>query len=91
MNEGIALLLALCGGVLLGLLFFGGLRWTVQKGMASRNPGLWFFVSLLFRVAVTVIGFYFIAANDWKRALMCAIGFFAVRVVMIRNALKAHE
>jgi len=43
MNETASLFFALLGGLALGTFFFGGLRWTVHKGMMSNKPGLWFF------------------------------------------------
>ena len=47
MNETLSLVLALVAGVLLGAIFFGGLWWTVRKGVSSKQPALWFFGSLL--------------------------------------------
>ena len=47
---------AACPGVrcrlLLGAFFFGGLWWTVQKGVTSETPALWFLGSLLLRTGV---------------------------------------
>ena len=39
-------------GALLGAFFFGGLWWTVQKGVASERPALWFLGSLLLRTGI---------------------------------------
>ena len=39
MSDILALTLALLAGVLLGAFFFGGLWWTVQKGVTSETPG----------------------------------------------------
>lgn len=88
MNEAASMYFSLLGGLLLGTFFFGGLRWTINKGMASVNPGLWFLGSLLFRVAVTVAGIYLMAGGSWKRALMCMLGFAVMRAIFIWNALK---
>ena len=60
MNEMLILILALGAGVLIGAMFFGGLWWTVQKGISSKQPALWFFLSLLLRMSITLVGFYFI-------------------------------
>ena len=40
MNEVLLLALALSAGVLLGAVFFGGLWWTVRKGVSSEQPAL---------------------------------------------------
>ena len=84
MNETIVLGLALVAGVALGAFFFGGLWWTVKKGLVSDRPALWFSVSVLMRTSVTIVGFYFIAADDWHRLLVSVLGFWLARVVMNR-------
>ena len=47
MPETLSLMLALVTGISLGAIFFGGLWWTVQKGVPSKQPALWFLGSLL--------------------------------------------
>ena len=58
MNEPLGLASALVAGVLLGAFFFGGLWWTVRKGLSSNRAALWFLGSLLLRMSVTLTGFY---------------------------------
>ena len=84
MNELWQLALVLLAGMLLGALFFGGLWWTVQKGVAAKQPALWFSTSMLLRTGVVLAGFYFVSANDWKRLLLCLLGFIVARFVVIR-------
>jgi hypothetical protein len=57
MNLSMTLLLATAGGVLLGLFYFGGLRWTVRKGLASNSSALWFSLSFLLRSGACLGGF----------------------------------
>ena len=45
-------------GLVLGAVFFGGLWWTVRKGVASPRPALWFVGSMLLRTGVVLAGFY---------------------------------
>ena len=68
----------------LGAVFFGGLWWTVLKGMASTRPALWFTGSLLMRSGITLSGFYFIMAGDWRRLLACLCGFVIARLLVTR-------
>ena len=82
MNETLSLALALVTGVLLGLMFFGGLWWTIRKGLSSERPVLWFFASLLLRTSIALAGFYFIAQSRWERLLMCLFGFVMARLVV---------
>ncbi len=72
----------LIAGLALGAFFFGGLWWTVRKGLTSDHPATWFLVSQLSRMAVTLFGFYFVADGQWQRVLLCLAGFLIVRVVV---------
>src|SRR5665811_1672873 len=62
-----ALVLPLLAGVLLGTIFFGGLWWTIRRGVSSKQPAALFFFSLLLRTGITLAGFYFVARGDWRR------------------------
>jgi F1F0 ATPase subunit 2 len=79
MNEVLVLALPLAAGLLLGAFFFGGLWWTVIKGVSSPRPALWFFTSMLLRMSVTLPGFYFVGREDWQRWLVCLLGFVLAR------------
>ena len=57
-NDAITIVFAGTAGLALGLIFFGGLWWTVRKAVASRQPALWFLGSLLARMAIVLAGFY---------------------------------
>ncbi|MEO7940539.1 MAG: ATP synthase subunit I [Burkholderiaceae bacterium] len=74
----------LVAGVVLGLVFFGGLWWTVRRGLASPRPALWFFGSLVVRVALTLGGIYLVAGDQWQRLLAILLGFWLARVVVLR-------
>ena len=91
MNETLVLALALATGVLLGAIFFGGLWWTVQKGVSSKRSGLWFFVSLMLRTSIALAGFYFIARGHWERLLVCLLGFVIARLIVMRLTRAAEE
>jgi F1F0 ATPase subunit 2 len=84
MNDGLIWALAGVGGGCLGLLFFGGLWWTVRHGLSSRRPALWFLGSLLLRLGLVVTGFYFVGGGEWKRLLACALGFIGARFLVTR-------
>ena len=84
MNETLTPVLALVMGLLLGAVFFGGLWWTIQKGVLSKQPVLWFFGSLLLRTSIALAGFYFIGRGHWERLLVCLLGFVMARFIVIR-------
>lgn len=82
MNEFITMALAWVAGGVLGAVFFGGLWWTVRKGVTSKHPALWFFISMSLRMTIAVVGFYFIGSADWKRLLVCLLGFIMARLAV---------
>jgi F1F0 ATPase subunit 2 len=84
MNEAqtLALVLAWVTGSVLGGIFFGGLWWTIRKGVSSKQPALWFLPSLLLRTGITLAGFYFVSGGDWKRLLLCLLGFVMTRLAV---------
>ena len=84
MNESLAILMAGAVGLALGGFFFGGLWWTVRRGLTARQPALWFLGSMLLRTAATAAGFYAVCRGHWDRALACLAGFIVARLVVTR-------
>ncbi len=80
-SEVLSLLLAWFAGGALGAFFFGGLWWTVRRGLAARNPALWILPSALLRTGVTLAGFYWATGGDWQRLLACLVGFVMARQI----------
>jgi F1F0 ATPase subunit 2 len=76
--------LAFIVGILLGTIFFGGLWLTVKKAVAAANPALWFLASSLLRTGIVLTGFYYITNGDWRRLIICLLGFVAGRFMVIR-------
>ena len=72
-------------GLLLGAIFFGGLWWTVRKGVSAKRPAL--LVSrqpaaadeLSPSRASTVVG-----GGHWERLLACLLGFVIARLIVTR-------
>ena len=83
MIKTLKLVAAGVGGGALGAIFFGGLWWTVRRGVLSAHPVLWFLGSLLLRMAVVLVGFYFVGQGDWKRLVACLVGFVLARLVVM--------
>lgn len=85
----VELMLAGAAGALLGLLFFGGLWWTLRRAFGSPRPALWVGGSLLLRMAGAAAGFVLVSAGDWRRLVSCLIGFWAARWLIVR--LTTHQ
>jgi F1F0 ATPase subunit 2 len=84
MIDALPLLLAGATGLLLGVIFFGGLWWTIRKGLSSQLPAFWFLGSLLARTSIVMVGFYFVSGSHWERLLSCLMGFVAARLLVTR-------
>ena len=74
--------LAFAGGIILGILFFGGLYITVQKMNTVKNPALIMILSFILRMVVLVIAFYFISKGGYKEVLFALAGVILTRLVM---------
>ena len=84
MNETLTLVLSGLAGLMLGAIFFGGLWWTVTKGVSSERPALWFLGSFLVRMSITLGGFYVVSGGHWERLMPCLLGFIVARLAMTR-------
>ncbi len=83
MNETVALVLTMVAGLLLGAIFFGGLWWTIGKGVVSDRPALWFFGSLLTRMSIVLAGFFLVArSHRWQSLVTCLVGFVMARIIV---------
>lgn len=91
MNDTVAIVCALFVGASMGAIFFGGLWWTVQKGVASHNPALWFLGSLLLRTSFVLTGFYFVSQGHWTRLVACLIGFVISRLFVVKRLAQSHS
>ena len=86
MNDLLTLAPAGVAGLALGAVFFGGLWWTVRKGVASRHAAAWFLGSLIVRSGIVLAGFYVAAGDDWERLMACLLGFTLARFLVTRLA-----
>lgn len=91
MGDMLMLLLSWVLGAGLGAIFFGGLWSTVRMGVSSPQPALWFLGSLLLRMSITLAGFYLVGRDHWQRLLVCLLGFFIARLVVVRLTRPAGE
>ncbi len=73
---------ALAAGMLLGTVFFGGLWWTVSRGLNATVPAMWFGLSALLRIAITVCGLYFVARLGWPSLIACLCGLLVARATV---------
>lgn len=91
MHNPWTLLICLVAGSALGAIYFGGLWWTLGKGLASKQSALWFTGSLLLRTSIVVIGFYWLGREHWERYLAGLIGFLLVRFIVVKFASQTKS
>lgn len=84
MIDAMTLALMAAAGAGLGAFFFGGLWWSMRRGLRSPRPALWFAGSFLVRTAATLAGFYFLSGGRWERLMACLAGFLAARIAATR-------
>ncbi len=82
------LILCFAGGVLLGGLFYGGLRLTVRRMILARRPLLMAVTSFLIRLALVAAGLVFISRGGLGCLAVAFFGFFLVRILMTRQSLR---
>jgi F1F0 ATPase subunit 2 len=75
-------------GIILGIIFFGGLYWTVLKLNYVKYPSLLIMGSFLLRMAVLLLGLYFISKNGYKGVLFALLGIIVLKFVMIFTMKK---
>jgi len=91
MNEILRLVLAWIAGGMLGAIFFGGLWWTIRKGLSSKWAALYFSVSLMLRMSIALAGFYVVGGGHWERLAACLLGFLMARLVVTKLTRTARN
>ncbi|QDU39035.1 N-ATPase, AtpR subunit [Maioricimonas rarisocia] len=85
--------MAIAGGFGLGMVFFGGLWWTLRRLPDARHPALLVAVSFVVRMVIAVGGLYFVMGTHWQRAIAGLLGFLAARWFILRRVRRdlAHR
>ena len=82
MNDTLTMIVACLAGLILGVFFFGGLWWTIRRGLSSPHPALWFSGSLIVRMTITLAGFHLVSGGHGMRLLACFVGFMIGRLAV---------
>lgn len=77
----------LVAGLVLGVAFFEGLRWTVERIPTSRRPALLVTSSFVLRVAVLGAALALLTrAGGWLAAVAATAGILLARGAVLRRA-----
>lgn len=84
------LLTAICAGIALGWVYYGGLWLTLRRVMHWRQPGFGLLFSLMLRLSLVAIGLYIVADGHWQRYIAAVPGLLTARWWWIRR-IQVHE
>lgn len=76
------LLLAFAAGVALGLVYFGGLWWTVRRLRDWRRPQTMLLLSFVARTAIVLPAFVGLALAGALPLVVALVGFLAARFAL---------
>ncbi|MFO7984466.1 MAG: ATP synthase subunit I [Desulfatiglandaceae bacterium] len=82
---------ALAMGIGIGIFYFVGLWWTVQRVSRVAFPGRWVLGSFAVRAGVSMAAFYVIMGDDWRKLMAGLVGFFLIRVVSVRRVRPVRQ
>jgi F1F0 ATPase subunit 2 len=71
-------------GAFLGILYFGGLWWTILR-ISQAGQSMWLLaVSFILRTVLVIGGFFIITDGKLERLAVSMLAFFVTRFVFIR-------
>ncbi len=92
MNNITATLVPSAVGVGMGLLYFGGLAFTLKALRHSRHPARLSALSFLARTAATALGLVLLARGGmWENVITGLAGFMLVRMLLTRRVPVQRE
>ena len=75
--------IAFAGGAVLGVIFFGGLYFSVDKLTSVKYPALMMLGSTVLRMAILLGGVYLLMSGEVKNAAAALVGIVLAKFVMI--------
>ena len=79
------LAMAFLVGMGTGIVYFGGLWWTVRQLPFARQPALLTMGSFLVRTGISLTAFYLASEGHWERILISLLGFIIIRGFLVRR------
>jgi F1F0 ATPase subunit 2 len=90
MPDALRFVLSLLAGVVLGLIYYGGLWLTVSRLPKTPHPAGLAMASFVGRMAVLLAGIYVVMGTRWEFALACLVGVLVARTVLVRR-IQPHN
>lgn len=89
MNElSVIFVIGLFSGSVLGLIFFGGLWFSVRRFLTHNHAALWMAISLILRSLVVTLGFYWLMNFDRMALIPSLLGFLLARKALVSRSRR---
>lgn len=82
------MVIAFIGGIILGIIFFGGLNLSIRLLDKVKYAGILMVVSLFLRMAILLVGFYLLMNDSFVNLLIALAGVILVRLVLVWRLSK---
>lgn len=69
-------------GIALGIVYFGGLYFSIQKMTKAKYPSLIMTLSFILRMAILVGVFFYLSKGGYQDMLFGLLGVLLVRIIM---------
>jgi F1F0 ATPase subunit 2 len=77
------LILSVAAGYVVGVLFYGGLKWTVDHLPGHPHKALLMLASFLLRFGVVIGVLLLLGIGHWQRMVAVVIGMLVARVTLV--------
>lgn len=92
MNSEIgSLILRIPAGILIGVMFYGGLWLTVSRLTRTSSPVLLSVTSLFLRMGLLLVSIWYLSGGRASGILGCTIGLMASRILLTRTSLLTGD
>ena len=82
---------AALAGILLGIIYFGGLWLTIQRMSQVSRPILLLTGSFILRLGMVLVGFYLVSNGRLEFLAVCLVTFLLTRFYFIKKIQPAPE
>jgi F1F0 ATPase subunit 2 len=77
------IVISLITGIILGIIYFGGLWITVRYMVNREHPYFLIFISFGIRLTIIMAGLYIILVHGWVYLVISLVGFILTRILIV--------
>lgn len=75
----------LVAGMVLGLIYFGGLWMVLRRLPEIKHPAAWLGLSLVVRMLIVLLVLYLLFADSWQQLIMAVLGMLTSRAILVHR------